>query len=241
LQSQGLDGSSPLLRTIEEMAALYVKEIRTLQPHGPYLLGGYCLGGSIAYEAAQQFRAKGEEVALLALLDTMNWLKVPMTIWGKRSRAFEWLIFHMAALLNLDAEGRGKFFKGKIDDLKSRIPVWWGMLLNRFIKQSSTGDVPYSVILGQIWETNHRASCSYVPRPYPGVVTDIRPSKQYRSLEKAELKWDGLAKEGQRIVVTPTYPAAMLLEPYVKDLAVILTKCIDDAVDRSEPIQPHNV
>src|ERR1022692_1664380 len=42
LQAQGLDGSRPPLTTIEEMAALYVKEIRRSQPHGPYFLGGYC-------------------------------------------------------------------------------------------------------------------------------------------------------------------------------------------------------
>src|ERR1700731_2380338 len=44
LQSQGLDGVSPLLTTIEEMSAQYVKEIQSIQPHGPYYLGGYCMG-----------------------------------------------------------------------------------------------------------------------------------------------------------------------------------------------------
>src|SRR6202034_3886945 len=58
LQSQGLDGANPPLTKIEDMAALYKKAIRRRQPHGPYLLGGYCGGGLIAFEIAQQLRSE---------------------------------------------------------------------------------------------------------------------------------------------------------------------------------------
>ena len=51
------------------MAADYVKEIRTFQPDGPYLLVGECVGGVVAYEVARQLEAQGQTVALLALLD----------------------------------------------------------------------------------------------------------------------------------------------------------------------------
>src|SRR5271157_2379043 len=47
LQAQGLDGKSAPLKTIEDMAALYVKEIRKVQAHGPYFIGGYCMGGTL--------------------------------------------------------------------------------------------------------------------------------------------------------------------------------------------------
>jgi acetoacetyl-CoA synthetase len=59
----------PLAR-IEDMAARYIAEIRCLQPTGPYRLGGYSMGGLIAYEMARQLRAAGEAVELLALFDT---------------------------------------------------------------------------------------------------------------------------------------------------------------------------
>ncbi len=72
LQSQGLDGQSKPLQTIEEMADRYLQEIRTVQPTGPYLLGGYCLGGTVAYEMAQRLVAGGEKVAMVAMLDTYN-------------------------------------------------------------------------------------------------------------------------------------------------------------------------
>src|SRR5439155_11469439 len=51
------------------MAADYIKSMRAIQPQGPYILGGFCGGGLIAYEIAQQLRAEGQEVDLLALLD----------------------------------------------------------------------------------------------------------------------------------------------------------------------------
>ena len=55
--------------TLEEMAAEYLKSLRTVQPEGPYLLGGFCGGGIIAFEMAQQLRDQGQEVDLLVLIE----------------------------------------------------------------------------------------------------------------------------------------------------------------------------
>lgn len=229
LEAQGLDGVTPVPRTIEEMAALYLKEIRDVQPHGPYLLGGYCMGGTVAYEAAQQLTAAGEEVALLALFDTMHWDKVVFTGWDWKFLRFQRLIFHAAAVLGLDFEGKSRFLKGKFHDLRSRIPVWRGILLTK-LQKHSTAVSSGSLILAQVWQSNDRAAVNYVPKPYPGEVTDFRPARQYRAYNNPELKWDRLARAGQRVIVIPGYPAVMLLEPYVKDLAAKLAECIDDAV-----------
>ena len=54
---------------VEDMAGFYVEELRKMQPHGPYLLGGLCAGGIIAYEMALQLVRIGESIELLALLD----------------------------------------------------------------------------------------------------------------------------------------------------------------------------
>jgi amino acid adenylation domain-containing protein len=70
LQSQGLDGKRPLFTIIEDMAAHYLEEMRTVQPTGPYHLGGFSLGGIVAYEMARQLHSRGEEVGLLVLFDT---------------------------------------------------------------------------------------------------------------------------------------------------------------------------
>ena len=70
LQARGLFGDAEPHRTIEAAAADCVAEIRQVQPKGPYLLGGFSGGGLTAWEIGQQLRAAGEEVALMALLDT---------------------------------------------------------------------------------------------------------------------------------------------------------------------------
>ncbi|GAA2719182.1 alpha/beta fold hydrolase [Actinocorallia aurantiaca] len=73
LQARGfLDADEPLHASVEDAARDHVAHLRSVQPHGPYHLAGYSLGGLIAYEAARQLRAAGEEVALLALIDSFH-------------------------------------------------------------------------------------------------------------------------------------------------------------------------
>jgi len=71
IQARGLDGKQKPFSRIEPMAAYYLREIKTVQPHGPYFLSGRCFGGLVAYEMAQQLHAAGERVALLAIIDTV--------------------------------------------------------------------------------------------------------------------------------------------------------------------------
>ena len=59
--------------TIEEMAQRFVEDIREFRPHGPYLLMGYCSGGTLAFEAAQQLLAAGEQVAFVCGIETYDW------------------------------------------------------------------------------------------------------------------------------------------------------------------------
>jgi acyl-CoA synthetase (AMP-forming)/AMP-acid ligase II/thioesterase domain-containing protein/acyl carrier protein len=70
IQSVGLDSDDVPCADIEDMAAHYVSEIRAMQPEGPYFFGGYSFGGRVAYVMAQQLRAAGAEVGMLALLDS---------------------------------------------------------------------------------------------------------------------------------------------------------------------------
>ena len=70
LQAKGLYGDQEPHTTFESMAKDYIAELRTVQPHGPYYLGGFSGGGITAFEIARQLREEGEEIALLVLLDT---------------------------------------------------------------------------------------------------------------------------------------------------------------------------
>lgn len=64
------DNQQPLATTVEGMASLYIQEIRAIQSQGPYLLGGYCFGGLVAFEMAHQLETAGERIACLALIGT---------------------------------------------------------------------------------------------------------------------------------------------------------------------------
>ena len=66
---QSENGQAAQYTTIEDIAAHYLSEIRTVQPKGPYFIGGYCIGGLISLEMAQQLKKQNEEVALLAVLE----------------------------------------------------------------------------------------------------------------------------------------------------------------------------
>ncbi|NES69912.1 MAG: non-ribosomal peptide synthetase, partial [Okeania sp. SIO2D1] len=70
LQAVGLDGESEPFTRVEDIAAYNIKEIQSIQPQGPYFLGGHSFGGKVACEMAQQLQKQGQEVALLAILDT---------------------------------------------------------------------------------------------------------------------------------------------------------------------------
>lgn len=71
LQARGVDGqiTAPFVR-VEEMAANFINQIRTVQSAGPYRLLGASFGGLVIYEMAQQLLAQGEQISLLAMLDT---------------------------------------------------------------------------------------------------------------------------------------------------------------------------
>jgi thioesterase domain-containing protein len=69
LPTLGADGD-PEVWTIESMATRHLSELRKVQPHGPYRLAGFCVGGKIVLEMAQQLRAEGETVERLIMIDS---------------------------------------------------------------------------------------------------------------------------------------------------------------------------
>lgn len=70
LQSPGFDGVEEPLDDVPALARRYVEEIKAIQPHGPYLLGGHSFGGLVAYEVGRVLRSRGDEVAKVILIDT---------------------------------------------------------------------------------------------------------------------------------------------------------------------------
>ena len=84
IQSKGIDGLDEPLERIEDMAEFSIDAVRELQPHGPYVLIGYSLGGLVALEMAQRLSAAGETIALLAMLDAYPHMRY--LSFGQRTR-----------------------------------------------------------------------------------------------------------------------------------------------------------
>jgi len=82
IQPKGLNENDAPHNSIDEMATDYVKAIREVQPHGPYLISGYSVGGYVAIEMARQLEAQGEPVPFLGLLDSHPFEGIwPFRVW----------------------------------------------------------------------------------------------------------------------------------------------------------------
>ncbi|MGC2475198.1 MAG: amino acid adenylation domain-containing protein [Candidatus Sulfotelmatobacter sp.] len=204
LQSQGLDGKSDLLTTIESMAAHYLKEIRGVQPNGPYHLGGFSMGGLVAYEMAQQLVAAGEEVGLVALFDT--YATAPKSV----NESLRDLLFHptWTHVKRLPAELRKKVRR-----------TWNGMRLPEYLKK--------------VMRTNARAADHYVLRPYEGKTILLRAGDTWRVADDPYAAWTQYVAELETIQIRGTH-MEILREPNVSTLAERLKNCIHGASDLSD-------
>jgi amino acid adenylation domain-containing protein len=230
LQSQGLDGKRPLLTRIEDMASLYVQEVKKVQPRGPYFLGGYCMGGAVAYEMARLLREEGREVALVAFFETLNLSAVPR---GSVASNFYFqsqkVLFHVGNFLQLKVRDQLQFFWEKLKILKDRTSVWQGML-QRKVSHNGDGPMSEAALIAHIWNTNDQAALHFKPQPYNGLITSFRPRRPYAKHRYPEVNWETVARGGQEIIMMRSYPAGMLVEPFVKQLAAGLRAAIDKAM-----------
>lgn len=199
LQCQGLDGKRAGHTRLEDMAAHYIGEIRTVQAKGPYQLGGFSLGGLVAYEMACQLVAGGEDVSLLVLFDAyasnpkpvneslLDLLRNPA--WGK--------------LLQLPQALRKKIRR----TIRARL-------------------LPKHLINVRL--TNARAAEQYRLQPYSGKVTLLRAGQTWRVSEDPNNGWTPLVGALETIEI-PGGHVDILGEPHVVRLAECLKACIDSA------------
>lgn len=229
LQSQGLDGKQPFLAQVEDMAAKYIEEIQNVQPEGSYFLGGYCLGGTIAIEMAQQLRAQGHHVALVALLETYNWAKVhPISLSDNVYYFMQKIEFHRRNLLLLNSSEKVTFFKEKGFELKRRSKLWYETIASK-ISRNKILINEHNLLLARLWAHNDRVAIDYLPKYYLGNLTLFLPAKQYARFDTPECLWYKQAEDVE-IYELPLYPAGMLLEPFVRLLAKKLDYCINNTL-----------
>jgi amino acid adenylation domain-containing protein len=235
LQSDGLDGRSAIDATFEHVARNYINQIRQVQPRGPYLLGGYCLGGTVAMEMAQQLIAAGETVGLVALIEdhnirAMHW---PLPL---RQRFINRFIlnpyFHLRNVVNAQGAGKLDFFMEKLHVEIRRIQVSvrgrWAALQHRFLPGSASA-MPH-IKIADIYED---ALVRYDVRPYPGELSVFMAGHHLAGFDDPLGGWGQVAQGGVRLYSLPCSPRGSLIEPYVRQLAACLRGCLDRAADES--------
>lgn len=227
LQALGLDDTHRPPTTLEEIAGHFVRELRQLQPSGPYFVGGLSAGGVIAFEMAQELVKQGEEVGLLAMFDTSmpgrrRSNRPRKDIDRKRYRLATRLTFHWERWYGM--RGRAKL---AYVNKKSRIAA------ARVLKRGVDGDDLEGALLrsyARIEAANRAAFERYVPQVYPGRVTLFRASQQPRAKHNnRSLGWEGLARDGVEVYDVPGYHFSIIVEPRVRVLAEQLTECLERA------------
>jgi thioesterase domain-containing protein len=223
LQHPGLyDDRRPFTR-IQAMAAHYIDALRTLQPEGPYLLGGWSMGALAAFEMAAQLRAQGESVAVLALLDPpapiapdrADYQADGATLLARFARdyglaledaALSWEHFRQlgpdAQLSYLLAQARAANLVTSAVDLKQ---------LGRHLR---------------VFLANDRARRRYTPQHYAGRITLIRAAERAVSSDLA-LGWSRWAAGGVDVYTLPGDHYTLLKDPHVRALAERLQVCLD--------------
>ncbi|HEY0783721.1 MAG TPA: thioesterase domain-containing protein, partial [Thermoanaerobaculia bacterium] len=221
LQSVGLAGEAEPLDDLPAMAALYVSEVKRLQPAGPYRLSGWSFGGLAAYEMARQLRERGEEVELLlldstievagtdrglddteALLDVASYIA---SLWGKD------LELGREELEGLDLEGQLELLVGKLREVDF-LPLGAGAgQLRRVLA---------------VYKANSRAVAGYAPRPTMGPIVLFKAGDALDRPLRDDLGWGSLTPEPVEVHVVPGDHTTLLAEPHVRTLAARLSEVL---------------
>jgi FkbH-like protein len=237
LQLQGLDKRTPFHKTVEEMASHYIKEIRQLQPSGPYFLGGACFGGLVAFEMAHQLFAQGQAVALVALFDTNgpDYPKLlPATRLLRLQGAFKILRRlqqHAGTLLMLAPGSRSAYLLEKFKKAKNNAMRSYSRRMNairRWSFKAAGRAMPAHLKTTEF--PILPAQRKYVPKLYAGKVTLFRATKQPLGIYRdPTMGWKKVVAGSLEVHNIQGYHGTIVVEPRVASLGEMLKRCIERA------------
>jgi amino acid adenylation domain-containing protein len=229
LRPPGVDGAATPLASVEQLAAHYIQTVRGVQPHGPYRLGGFCFSGLVAYEMARLLRDQGEDLALLALIDSY-----PSRL-ARAQRAFGPTRRRLATLR--DADLRGKI--GLVAKHVMRLP---GNV--RYAAYERIGPRLFELLearglqrliprwpLNPVYVASNLARQRYVPQPADVRVEFFRAQS---APDSRPTPWEALANRGvglRQIVATDLNHERMMREPHVRLVAAELERALGESVD----------
>ncbi len=223
LESLGLDEEQKCYARVEDMAAHYIEAMQAVQPQGPYLLAGWCFGGLVAFEMAQQLQARSEQVSFLGLLDisTERVASEELDELELDDAAFLVKLFAKDISLSLDrirqlgSDEQLLYVIEKVRQL-NLIPPDVGLAQARY--------------LVQILKSHIQAAKAYIPQPYRGRATLFRASEEAAAdSQDLTLGWEELAAEGVDLHWVPGNHHTMVREPHVQVLAKQLRACLEQS------------
>ncbi|HMI96542.1 MAG TPA: non-ribosomal peptide synthetase [Micropepsaceae bacterium] len=218
-----LDGTEPIARTMEAIAADYIAEIRTVQRKGPYFLAGYSIGGRIAFEMAQQLVRRGETVAFLGLIDTFEKSspKKRETVSPRASR-------HMKALRQRTLGEMANYI-----GMRAAKNLDYGLAVARLavLEHLPRGiglvlvKLPSYNLRPDLYRSIHRtASRRYTSQPYAGSIT-LFSAKGLTEFHRKY--WQPLALGGLTVTEIPAGHTGMVWPPYSALLAEGFDACLE--------------
>ncbi|MGZ5056356.1 MAG: thioesterase domain-containing protein, partial [Methylobacter sp.] len=205
----------------EEMAAFYLKAIKERFPSGPYRLAGWSFGGLIAFELAQQFKAQGDEVALLALFDTQLSDRLTGDQVAEEDNA-EILVNVMSEMipdLSLQA-------LRKLDDEEAQLHY----VMDRALEVGFFPPGTDFMVFKRLWDvliTNRRIIQTYMPKPYEGKVSFFQAAELGKGLHVTTSEaWQPFIGQQLDLHIIPGNHYNMVSSPQVEVLAEKLNYCM---------------
>jgi amino acid adenylation domain-containing protein len=218
LQSRGLDGDEVPRERVEEMAADYVAGVRAVQPAGPYRLGGWSMGGLVAFEMARGLEAAGEEVELLALIDS----RAPREPSVALSDGGAALVASFAMHLGLPRDQAVL----AAEAAATHPP---GERLRRAWEAARAADlVPEELGLARferLWEVFHAnvaAAARYRPEPCASDLLLVMPGDRAGEAADEAARWGAITRGGVQIRTLGGDHFSLVREPHVRGLAALL-------------------
>jgi amino acid adenylation domain-containing protein len=224
LQPSGLDGKSPPLNRIEAIAAHYIQAIQTLQPQGPYFLGGWSFGGLVAFEMAQQLSQAGYEIGLLAILDTPAPCYKPS--FSQRLKFLLGTAFWSTLPFLRDYS---VLAANRLQLWQSWLSRWqWSAIIRLIPEASRLQLLEESAIVPmlRIVYAHAQAAYHYAPQPYADRITLFKAMEQSdQGKSEATLGWSAFAEQIE-LHSTPGNHLSLLKQPHVETLAQQLGECL---------------
>ena len=221
VQAIGTDGQGDLRLTVEEMAQSYIDEIRRVQPTGPYYLGGYSFGGKIALELALLLKASGEDVALLALLDS----SAPEI--RKLPPVSHWIKTHVDRFASLSWGGRARYLGLRGRNLAELLYLGTRQLrLQYALWQLRRGRrLPHHYL----HDVSLRAAKLYKQKTYDGHTVLFRAQPRALTNPDVQEAWNRFVTGDFQIRPIPGEHHTIVDEPFVQGLAKELREALREA------------